>query len=121
MNELKNRKPAHAVPKWQAPASTGKPADHRGAERWRWREKPRDSSMASRFFGAGVRAYLSIRHGVGRSTIKLIHLCRVFVLAPASVIRKRYPQVFRCLRLRSYSAPFAHSFGGITCQNYKVG
>ena len=28
-------KPAHVVPNWQAPASTGKPAGHRGAARWR--------------------------------------------------------------------------------------
>ena len=34
MNEF-NRKPAHAVPNWQAPASTGKLAGHRGAVRWR--------------------------------------------------------------------------------------
>ena len=34
MDEFK-RKPAHAaVPNWQAPTSTGKPAGHRGVARW---------------------------------------------------------------------------------------
>ena len=33
MNEF-SRKPAHAVPNWQAPTSTGKPAGHRGVARW---------------------------------------------------------------------------------------
>ena len=28
-------KPARAIPNWQAPSSTGKPAGHRGAARWR--------------------------------------------------------------------------------------
>ena len=30
-----SRKPAHAVPNWQAPTSTEKPAGHRGVARWR--------------------------------------------------------------------------------------
>ena len=30
-----SRKPAHAMPHWQAPTSTGKPAGHRGVARWR--------------------------------------------------------------------------------------
>ena len=34
LNEF-TRQPAHAVPNWQAPASTGKPAGHRGVARWR--------------------------------------------------------------------------------------
>ena len=34
MNEF-SREAAHAVPNWQAPTSTGKPAGHRGGARWR--------------------------------------------------------------------------------------
>ena len=55
-----SRKPAHAMPNWQAPASTEKPAGHRGAARWRVPGvKPGSGSPPEGGGGAGLSCPVS--------------------------------------------------------------